>query len=148
MGDRTAPGPPPRGRVCAGTVCAPTVQHGRRKDMCFQRSGIARSTWDPKFRITTIYFIPPNVQVKTAGFRQIPGRAGGAIFSKNGGKDSGQKRSVWVAEGLVGLRGKPGDGHFQVGVNGRVFSSGSRESMPKTPHFTPGGRPCPHGMHP
>ena len=87
-----------------------------------------------------MYFIPPNVQVKSAGFRQIPGRAGGPIFSKTGGKGTGRKRSVWVAESLVGTGGKFRELTFLVCVNGRVSPAGSQESCPKTPVFTPGVR--------
>ena len=66
-----------------------------------------------------------------------PGRPG---FSKTGGKGTGRKRSVWVAESLVGTGGKSRERGFLVCVNGRVSPAGSQESGPKTPVFTPGVR--------
>ena len=82
--------------------------------MCFQRSGIARSTWDPKFRITTIYFIPPNVQVKSAGFRQIPGRAGGPIFQKPAAKVQDRNAPFGSPRVSLGSGENPVDSIFRL----------------------------------
>ena len=80
-------------------------------------------------------------------FGRFRGRAGEPENSPGGGNGSGRKRSVGVAESLVGLRGKSRGGLFQVCSIGRVSSAGCPESGPKTPLFRPMPLPVWTGMH-
>ena len=137
MGDRTAPGPPPWGRVCAGHLAFYRGEHAH---------GQQNTNDSPGGSHPRGYFILPNVQVISAGFRRIPGRPGGGQNPKTGGKGPGRKRSVWVAESLVGTGGKFRGTAFWVCSNGRVFSAGFPKRGPKTPRFLPITEPGFTGM--
>ena len=80
-------------------------------------------------------------------FGRFRGRAGEPENSPGGGNGSGRKRAVWVAESLVGLRGKFRGVLFQVCSIGRVSSAGCPESGPKTPLFHPMPHAISSGLH-
>ena len=129
MGDRTARGPPPWGRVCAGHLAFYRGEHAH---------GQKNTNDSPGGSHPREYFILPHVQVISAGFRRIPGRpGGGGQNSKTGGKGPGRNGSVSVAERLVGTGGKFRGTPFCVCSNGRVFSAGFPKRGPKTPRFLP-----------
>ena len=95
MGDRTAPGPPPWGRVCAGHLAFYRGEHahGQKNTNDFPGGSHPRE-----------YFILPNVQVISAGFRRIPGRPGGGPKFKN------RRQGNWTETLRLGRRAARWDG--------------------------------------